>query len=449
MVRALTIFGAAALCLLTFDRAVPAQAEESVLWPRPIVSYSLNNGLRVILYPEPTFPVVSVVVAYRAGTAAELPGQSGMAYLLENLMFEGSENVGPRQHYNYIQKAGGILNALTTFSNTVFYQTLPSNQLALAIWLESDRMKSLIIDPVTLEKIRGEILEEHTRRMGDEAYFESFDTFDEKLYQNINFTYAHPMIGTGEDLRRFTAEDVAEFRTRNYAPNNALLCIVGDIDVPRTKELVARYFDSIRPGESVPPPPPPVFEQREEIQFSIPVRDPAKAPGFHMGFRFFPLQTGDVYTLHILEYLLLKGDTSRLVTRLLKRDRSAFDISGVMERRNQVMALKIFVINNTVYLADRSRRAIISEIEKIKTNPVSETELDKAKSLFAMEYAMRLSTSLGRALYLADAVLADIPVGAIPGELDRHLRINPETISNLVQRHFQENNRVVLRLVIE
>ncbi len=447
MVSKFRTLGVFAVCALLLASHAPCQEpEELTAWPGAIIQYELKNRLRVVLYKDSSFPVVSVVVAYRAGTMVEGRGQSGLAYLVENLMFEGSENVGPRQHFNFIQRAGGELNATTTYDRTVFYQTLPSNQLALALWLESDRMRSLAVNPGILEKVRGVIIDTFQKRKEQEAYFESYDSFDEILYQD--FSYAHSLVGTGEDLRRFTVEDVLAFHNKFYVPNNAVLCIVGNIDILRTRELVSRYFDTIPPGDDAPLPAPPRIEQQKEIQRTW-NENQASIPGFHLGYRFHPLQTGDVYTLRILEYILLRGPTSRLYSRLIRKDRLALDIKGDLEHRLSMMALKIFVICNNAYMADRSRRAILAEIEKIKANPVSASELRKIKNLFKMDYFKTLETTIGRALYLINAVFSDIPVDRIPDELMKHLSVPAATIRSLAQRHFKESNRVILLVEVK
>ncbi len=417
-------------------------------WSGPPTQYRLANGLTVILYNEPSLPIVSVAVAYRAGTMAEGPGQSGMAFLVQNLMFQGSENVGPRQHVSFIQKAGGELNAQTTFDRTIFYQTLPSNQLALALWLESDRMRSLALIPGEFERVRNEILAAHRTRIEDEPYFESFEAFNEILYDDQNLVYGRPLIGTGEDLSRLTLEEVLSFRARYYNPTNAVLCIVGNVDLPRTRELVSRYFGSLPPGRETPTPKEPRFEQSEELQRGW-TEKAGRLPGFHLGFRFYPLQTGDMYHLRILEYVLLRGETSRLYSRLMKRDRTAYDLIGDLEKRSGVMALKIFVVCSNANLVDRSRRAVLAEIERFKTTPVSEDELEKAKSLFKLDYLKTLSTTLGRALYLVDSWFLGFSPESVPNVVGQYLKTSPPLLRSLAQRHFPEANRVILNVVME
>ena len=423
--------------------AAPAQETAPNTLGFKFQEHRLRNGLRVILSVDGKLPLVTVAVAYGAGTMREKPGQEGLAYLLENLMVQGSENVSPLQHIGFVQKVGGDLNATTTPDRALFYQTLPSNYLALALWLESDRMKSLAITPAAIEKTRADLLKEHQDRLASDPYFESFALFDSLLYPD--FPYGHPLIGAGMEMRGLTESDVLTFHRTYYVPDNAVLCIVGNIDIARTRELVARYFDSIPPGMNIPAPPLPVFKKENDavVRFAG-IR--AAGAGFHMGFRFYPLQAGDVYSLRILEYLLLKGETSRLRNRLLRRDLTARYLSGALEERLSVSTLKVFCLNTNAVMAERSQKAILSEIDKLRTNPVSQDELNKAKRRFKMDYLNRLSTRLGRALFLVDAALAGTGLASLEEELDNYLRVSPPALTAFVNKYFTPQNRVVVEI---
>ncbi len=420
------------------------QATFSSGWDFKVHRYQLANGLRVVLSEDDTLPLVSVVVAYGAGTIREQRGQIGLAFLLENLMFQGSGNVSPLQHLGFIQKIGGELNATTTLDKAVFYQTLPSNQLALALWLESDRMKSLAFTALSIEKTKEDLLEAHRRRLATQPYLESYSVFETYLYPD--FPYGHPLIGTGEDLKNLTPADVESFYRSYYVPGSAVLSIVGDIHVARAKELIARYFESIAPGPAaVPPPPPPSFAQtRESVQT---IKDTLlPTPGFHLGYRFTPVQTGDRHALRILEYLLLRGRTSRLSSRILRKDLTAYYFTGGLEERLGLTALRIFALNNNDVMADRSLRAILSEIDRLKTGMVSDDELDKAKRLFKMDYLRRLGSGLDRALTLAEAAFDNVPTDDLSAELEKHMRVTAQGLNSLVSRVFIPRNQVLLNI---
>jgi predicted Zn-dependent peptidase len=415
-------------------------------WQFPVEEYRLRNGLRVVLSEDGTFPLVSVAVVYGAGSIREERGQIGLALLMENLMFQGSENVSPLQHMNFVQRTGGILNADTTLDKAAYYQTLPSNQLALALWLESDRMKTLQITPGEIERKKAELVDEHRRRLATEPYMESYAVFDRYLYPD--FAYGHPLIDTGEDLKNLTEAEVKTFYASYYVPGNAVLSIVGDIQIARTKELVARYFDSVPAGNPVPSPPLPQFDQKREVVQTL--KDMLfPTPGFHLGYRLTPLQTGDIYTLRILEYLLFRGRTSRVSTRIMKKDLTAYYMNVELEVRPCGPALKIFALNNNEVMAERCQKAVVSEIDKLKVSLVSEDELDKAKNLFKLDYLRRLATRLDRALYLAEAAFEGVPAQALASQLEQHMRVNAQSMNGLVNRLFVPQNKVVLNVRVK
>lgn len=438
---------AGALCLAVLVAgglpAAGAQDETGASLGFTAEEYRLRNGLRVVLSVDTRLPLVTVAVGYGAGTVRERPGQEGLAYLLENLMFQGSENVGPLQHVKFVQKVGGELNATTTIDKALFYETLPSNYLALALWLESDRMKSLAVSPAAVRRTREEIFEEHRERLANDPFLLTFAQFDQLLYPD--FAYGHPLIGTGEGLMALADDEVREFHRAYYLPNNAVLAIVGNIDAARTRELVARYFDSIPPGPDVPEPALPAFKRESDavVRFA-PVRQATS--GFHMGFRFHPLQPGELDALRVLEYLLFVGETARVRNRLLRRDLTSRHLSVVLEERLKVAALKLFSLNTNADLVARAERAVLSEIDKLRMNTVSMDELNKARRRLKLDYLDRLATLRGRALFLVDASFAGKDMTALGEGLERALRVEPPAIMAFVARYFTPQNRVVLEI---
>jgi predicted Zn-dependent peptidase len=409
----------------------------------PVEDLRLRNGLRVILSVDSRLPLVTVAVGYGAGTIREKPGQEGLAYLLENLMFQGSENVGPLQHVGFVQKVGGEFNATTTVDKALFYETLPSNSLALALWLESDRMKSLAITAAAIERTRGEIVEGHRERLASDPYLTSFIEFDRLVFPD--YPYGHPLIGSGEELMGLSEADVLAFHRAHYVPNNAVLAIVGDIDPARTKDLVARYFDSIPPGAAVSELPRPEFRRSSEavVKFAA---IPLPSAGFHLGFRFFPLQPGEINALRILVCLLFEGETARLKDRLLRRDRTAQHVSAVLDERPPVAALKIFSLNTNAILVDRAERAILSEIDKFRFNTVSQDELTRARRRYELSYLDRISTLRGKALFIIDGAFAGASLDSLGADLERTLRVEPPAILAFVSKYFTPQNMVVLEL---
>jgi len=420
------------LYLFLFLGGFPAHGQDKQRLSFPIKQYKLENGLQVILSEDYSLPVVSVAVAYNVGSINEPPGKTGLAYLLENLMFQGSQNVGRMQHISFIRRTGGDLNATTTEDKTIFQQTVPSHQLALVLWLESDRMKSLEITAANVEQAKEALIEEIHQRKATEPYLESFLTFDRLLYPN--FAYSHPVIGNEADVRDLTVEDVKDFYSTFYTPNNAVLSIAGDIDKRKTEEDIRKYFHTIQKGKDIPLPPSSKPSDKETTIISKEFLAPL--PGFHIGYRIASPYSQDFYPLKIIEYILLRGITSRLYKKLIKRTRIARSLSGSIEKRKELATFKIFVSSSNEIMVERSKKVIFSEINKLKSSLVSEKELRKAKNIFKMDYLNQYATSADKAVFLAEAFLSKKSLDDLPDELENYLSVDHYSLIRIMRRYF-------------
>ncbi len=426
--------------------ASAAAAQEETALPFPITSYALRNGLQVVLSEDNSLPIVSVVLAYRAGSLQEQPGKTGLAFLLEHLMmFNGSLNVGPMQHIGYIDRVGGEPNASTTADLTYFYETVPSNQLGLVLWLESDRMRTLEIDAAKAERWKQSLLDDIAQRLAAEPYLESSRAFDRLLFPD--FMHNHGVLGKEDDVRNLTAGDVADFYAAHYAPNNAVLVIAGDISLPKARELTDRYFETIPPGREVPPPPRPRPPEKKALVQVFP-ESLAPYPAFYIGYRAAPPYSPDYYGLTVLDYFLLKGKTSRLTRRLVKKDKLAFFLDGGLDKRGDVAALRIFATCNTQSSVDLCQKAILSEVGKLRLNPVSGDELDRAKSILKRDYLGRFASTLDRAMFLAEMLFSPVGLDKAPGELDRYLAVTPAKIQDLCLRYLTPENCLIMNVKV-
>jgi len=412
----------------------------------PFSSFKLDNGLTVILSVDESLPLVSVVVAYRVGSTHDTPGKAGMAYFIENLMFQGSRNVGPMQHINYLNRIGGEFNAETKADKTIFSQTIPSNQLALVLWLESDRMNSLSINASNVRHIKDSLIEEIKFAQENDPYRESALYFDQLLYGND--AYSHPVIGTDiNDIRSITVDDVSNFFSMYYTPNNAVVSIVGNIDIDQTTALVRKYFESIPTGKGIKPPlnlekPDEVSDIEEIFEHTL-----ASSPGFYLGYRLSLPYNIDYYTLSIIDYLLLQGKSSRLYKRLL-RQRIAFHLEGGIEIRKDFVVFKILTLTNEEMMKERSRRIVFSEINKLRTNVIQEKELQRAKNMFKVDYLKQFETTLGKAVYLAEAYLENDHFDELFSELNKYMSVNPGRILRIMESYFSKGS-ILLEIEIK
>lgn len=431
---------------LAIDYSLLAQIEEkAVAEPFPFVYYHLKNGLTVILAEDDSLPVVSIVVAYGVGSRQERPGQAGLAFLLENLMFQGSLNVGPMQHFSYISRVGGRPNARLSEDITVYFQTVPSHQLPLVIWLESDRMLGLTISEEHLDRAKAGALDELIQRRFQEPFLDSFLLFDQILYPH--FSLFHPVLGYEEDIMSLAAEEVREFFGNYYVPNNAVLCIVGDFNRKRAKELIEKYFESIPRGRELPPEPE-IIDSFKGPVLKIYVDPLVSAPAFHLAYRVAPPSSDDYPAFKMMEYLLLRGKTSWLQRRLLRREKLVVRMDGGLETRGKLSFLRLFAVANNEVMIDRSLKAIEGEISRLKSSLISSEELELARNKYQADLRQRFETTADRALFLAEMYFRYPSLEEISKQMERPLKVSPSEIVGLANRFFTNENLAILKVRI-
>ncbi|HVF90599.1 MAG TPA: pitrilysin family protein [Blastocatellia bacterium] len=416
----------------------------------PIMQFRLDNGLRVVVSEDHTAPVVAVAVYYDVGSRDEARGRSGFAHLFEHMMFQGSENVGKAQHFVYVEKNGGYLNGSTHADFTNYYQFLPANQLELALWLESDRMRSLKITPANLKNQQEAVKEEKRLSIDNQAYWPALNLMDEMIFRN--WANAHPTIGSMRDLNAATIADVRKFFDTYYAPNNAVLVIVGDVEPAATEQLARKYFASI-PARKAPPSVD-VSEPFETARQKSVVADAqAKMPGVALAWKIPARRDPDFYPLVLLKSILSGGESSRLYRRLVKEKELSLEVQGYMDERRGPGSFTLFSIHRQEARPDQLQAEIEAEIERIKRDGVSEDELLKARNQFRLERFLgggdgseyeSLQTALGRALALGQYALFDGDPSLINTELDRYLSVTRDQIREAARKYLGAANRSVL-----
>src|SRR5277367_7188286 len=345
-------------------------------WKTPLIpiaqDFKLANGLRVIISEDHSVPVAALAIVYDVGARNEVKHHSGFAHLFEHMMFEGSENVAKTEHFKYIESAGGSLNASTHPDFTNYFDKLPSNQIELALWLESDRMRSLKVTPENFENQLQTVKEEKRSRIDNQPYVPASIKMEELLYDNwIN---AHPTIGSFEDLEASSIDDVKRFFKTYYAPNNAVMAIVGDVDANQLEPFVRKYFGSIASQPS--PPRPDVTETAQAHSKYLKVDDPhAEAPAFWVAWKAPARREPDYYALGVIEKLLSAGDSSRLYQRMVKGDQNALKVDAGYDERRGPSAFEVFAVVKPESTPEKVRTSLFSEIDKLKNVPVSNLEL--------------------------------------------------------------------------
>ena len=410
----------------------------------PVEMYTLGNGLRVVLSEDHSVPVVSVAVYYDVGSRNEREGRTGFAHLFEHMMFQGSENVPKAGHFQYVFNNGGTMNGTTSSERTNYFETLPSSQLPLALWLESDRMRSLKVTQENLDNQREAVKEEKRLSYDNRPYSNAFLRLNELVYRNPR--NAHSTIGSMEDLDAATVEDVQEFFRVYYAPNNAVLTVVGDFDAREARELVEKYFASI-PSQA-PPPPVDVSEPEEVAARAEVYKDPfAQLPAIMLGWKMPARRTPDFYPLNLGSDLLLDGDSSRLYQRLVKDEESVVGIQGGMGERRGPSTLYVFAIPKPGHTTEAIRATIQEEVERLGTEGPTPAEMEKLRNTLLNDAVRSRQSTLFRAQRLAEYTLYDGDPHLFNTEMERYLAVTPEQIRAAVKRYLLTDNHSVMEVV--
>jgi len=409
----------------------------------------LSNGLRVIIAEDHLAPVVAVNIWYGVGSKHEVPGKTGFAHLFEHVMFQGSAHVGKAEHIALVQAAGGTMNGTTWLDRTNYFETLPSHQLELALWLEADRMGTLL-EALSQENLdnQREVVKNEKRWSYDNR---PYGTWSEKLQAHLfppEHPYHHPTIGSMEDLDAASLDDVKEFFRTWYAPNNAVLAVVGDVEPGNVRRWVRRYFGRIPSNPAIPglgdlSLPPTLGEERRE---TVPDRVPL--PRIYFGFRAPQFGDERLDALELAAQILAGGKGSRLHKRLVREERIAQDVA--LFSLGFVGGASMCVGWATVRPAvsvERVEEAFIEELERMGIDPATDDELLRAQALIETDELSALQRVEERSDRLAMyATLFDDP-DLINRMLARYLSVTAERIADVAGSVFRRDNRVVLTYV--
>ncbi len=405
---------------------------------------SLGNGLRVILHRDGSVPLVHVTLHYGVGSSFEQPGQSGFAHLFEHMMFQGSRLVGKNEHGRLLDAAGGRWNATTSKDRTNYYATVPSHQLELALWLEADRMLSLEVTEENFDNQRQTVIEEKKQSYDNRPYGLAYLRFDELAYQN--WAYAHPIIGSVQDLQRATREDAEEFHRTFYGPGNAVLAISGDFQESRVLDTVERYFGVARNQSQ--PSSPDLFEPPQEAEKREVLEDPlALLPAVYIGYHMPRLGSPEFYALSMLTLILSQGESSRLYRRLVYEHNW---ITSLSAGPNQYRGPQLFVLWYQVQQGVATApvlEAIEEEIERMCAEPVSDQELEKARNQVLHRFVAARGTLSGIGEGLARYTLLLDGPERINREVHHYLDVGAAEIRETARRVFRSSNRSLIEVM--
>jgi zinc protease len=413
-----------------------------------IDEYRLPNGLRVVLNEDHSAPLVAINLWYHVGSKNERPGRTGFAHLFEHMLFSGSEHVGNNEHFRYVQSVGGVLNGTTFFDRTNYFETLPSNYLALGLWLESDRM-GFFLPALTQEKLdiqREVVKEERRQRYDNVPYGTAFERLLHLAYEP-DYSYHWPTIGSMEDLEAASVDDVREFFATWYRPDNATLTLVGDFVPAEAKRLVEQYFGDIPAGGSFPPftleRKPVGHEQRET--FASPVQLPRLYRLYHlpkMGERDW------IYS-DLLTTVLASDKASRLDRALVHEQQIAQDVAAYVLPTEATGILLLQATAREGVAIETIEAAIDEEVARISTGGITEDELTRAKNRAEIEHAHQLETFDARADLIGMMSTYFGDPSRVQTWLDPYREATADDIAHAARKYLIPENRVTSLFVPE
>lgn len=409
--------------------------------PIKFTQYDIPNGLHVILHEDHSTPIVAVTVLYHVGSKNEDPKRTGFAHFFEHLMFEGSDNIKRGEYMKIVQNAGGQLNANTSFDRTFYFEVIPSNQLELGLWLESERMLHSKIDSIGVETQRKVVKEELKQRNENTPYGSI-----------LNETFGHAFTvhpykwtpgGSPEYINKAALQEFIDFYKTFYVPDNATLSIAGDINPAEAKALIEKYFGSIPKGKNAIPRPT-VVEPVKTAEVRDTVLDNIQLPAVIMAYHTPAQGTPEYYSVNMLATLLSQGNSSRMQKSIVDKQQKALYAGAFPVPSEDPGLALIFGITNMGVSPTDLENAMNAEFEKTKTELISEEEFQKLRNQVENDFVSGNSKMAGIAENLANYHVYFKDANLINTEIDRYMKVTREDIQKAAQKYLTKENRVVL-----
>jgi zinc protease len=418
----------------------------------------LTNGLRVITVEDHNAPVIAVNVTYNVGSRNEKPGRTGFAHLFEHMMFQGSENVGKSEHFMLILNNGGNMNGTTNEDRTNYFEALPANQLELALFLEADRMRSLAVTQENLDNQRNAVQEERRIGLDNAAYGKSGEVLQDLMYDN--FGYKHDTVGSMDDLNAASVADVQAFFRMYYAPNNAVLTVVGDFKPVEAMAIIKKYFEGIQRQPDPPAFDPTEPEQKAERRASV---DDVLARAYRVAIAYKTVagNTPDFYALQVLANILGGGGgfgggggggfgggggggSSRLNQKLVREQELVLNANSNAQEARGVGGFRITATPRPGVKTEDVEAAIYAEIARLQKEPIADWELQKAKSGARRNFINGLQSSLGRANSIGQYAVYYSDPNLINTRIDKVMAVTKEDVMRVANKYLVATNRTVV-----
>ncbi|VAW46149.1 FIG015547: peptidase, M16 family [hydrothermal vent metagenome] len=430
-----TLFSAAACFMLSF----PVFAT--------VTEYQLDNGMHVVVKEDHRAPVVVHQVWYRVGGNYEQPGKTGLSHMLEHMMFKGTKSLKPGEFSKIVSKLGGQENAFTSANFTAYYQVVGKQHLERVMELESDRMRNLIIDDEEFYKERDVVTEERRWRLEDKPNSKLYEQFNAVAF--LNSPARNPVIGWMTDIRSYTPQDMRDWYKQWYAPNNATLVVVGDVEPKQVLAFAQKYYGKYQ-AETIPTLKPQT-EIKQEGMRRIELKGATKVPSLQMGFHVPSLVTAktpeekqEVYALSMLSSILDDGDSSRLPTSIVREQKIASSVSSYYSSASRLTTLfQLSGTPTTGHTVEEVEKALLAEIEKLKTDKVSKQEMERVWAMSEASYVYAQDSTQAQAMMLGRLLSVGLPADILDDWIEQLRTVTPEQIQAVAQKYLHSDNLTV------
>jgi zinc protease len=439
----------AALLALAAPATMAWGAAESLKVTPPkleVQEQNLANGLKLLMYEDHSVPVAAVEVWYHVGSKDEKPGRSGFAHLFEHIMFKGSAHLAPEEHRTFITSIGGVYNAGTSFDTTVYYEAFPSNYLERILWMEADRLSSLDVSEENFKSERDVVKEERRLRIDNPPFGRLLEVVLQNTYK------VHPYhilsIGSLADLDAATLQDVRDFHSTYYVPNNATLVVSGDFDPTQVKTWVEKYFGPIPKGKPIPrdiPKEPAQTAERRLVDYHANTPLPAAILTYHVPEATSP----DVYALQVASNILSEGQSSRLYRRLVYDKQIAIGAGGQAFVLEDPGVFFFFAFLQSGHKPEEAEQELQAEIDRLKSEPVSADELAKAKNQLISNLVFGRQTVQDKADAIGQASVILDDVSLVNRQLAEYQKVTAADVQRVARTYFNTENRTVVYMLPE
>jgi len=403
--------------------------------------YDLPNGLHVILHEDHSTPIVTTAVMYHVGSKNEDPQRTGFAHFFEHLLFEGSDNIGRGEYMKLVQAAGGQLNANTSQDRTYYFETLPSNQLELALWMESERLLHAKIDQVGVETQRKVVKEEKKQRYDNTPYGQLLSVVYENEFSK--HPYRWTPIGKEQYIDEAKLSEFMDFYKTFYVPNNATLVIGGDINVAQTKEYVNKYFAPIPKGTKAIPRPT-EMEPEQTAEKRVNFYDNVQLPAVILGYHIPKMSDPDYYVVQLLTQLLSQGKSSRFQKAIVDQQQKALAVGAFTLQNEDPGVAMMFGIANAGVQPEDLEKAMIAEVDKVTTTEITEEEYKKLINQAENDFVTQNQRVSGIVNNLATYHTFFGDANLINTELEKYTKITRADLKRVAAKYFTKNNRLVV-----